>query len=180
MKKMNIALLFFALLWGLSAKAQQQTQLFRFVHLSQSSNLKMALMHKLSSHEVELKELQSEEFSETTGYLQACIIKRIGTEKGRVLIASAKAPEYFLQYDASSNSLKFLKIAPGADLEPYTWELILNKESDTKYVALQSAVGSRLAVKVLPSNELELSSRAVDTALDQRFSFQLEKMSNVF
>ncbi|CAM1372619.1 exported hypothetical protein [Tenacibaculum litopenaei] len=181
MKK--ILCLFAVALLGLSVQLQAQntTELFRFVYQPTSDGPKKALVHNSTDHTAVFENLQSEQFSKQAGYLQAFILKKLENQDGKVLIASAKAPEYFLKFNSSTNTVQFAKINAGENLTPFTWEIILNSETDVNLIALQTVAKNRFAVK-MENNAPKVANRITPggAKVDQNFSFRLERVTNVF
>ncbi|WP_435263660.1 hypothetical protein [Tenacibaculum sp. nBUS_03] len=159
----------------------QDSKVFRFVYENSPATSKMVLYHNTNTNAAELKIKSSQDFTNTKGYLDAFILHKVANQKGRVLIASAKAPEFFLKVNSNTNEVTMNKITEGANVNSFTWEVILNKETDTNIVALQTILKNRFALKK-DNQRLIIADRKKQggTDEDQSFSFRLEQIVNVF
>ncbi len=134
--------------------SQDQSKLYRFRMINQDNGVFYTFFHNLDTNEAEVRAIGNEDYTaENGGYLESFIIKPMG-DFGKVMIASAKAPEFFLkrrsnayngEITSSDNPIKkieFAKLEKGDDIDLYTWNIkitTLNRIHNTYFVRIQSS-----------------------------------------
>ncbi|CAA0216624.1 exported hypothetical protein [Tenacibaculum maritimum] len=150
-------------------------KIFRFLTPGKETK---ALFHNTATNAVELRKVLAFE-NQGEAYLQSFILKGVEGEKGKVLIASVKSPEYFLKIDGSSNTVAFAKITT-KDVTEFTWEIVVNSNKDAALIAIQTTAKNRYAIQKKEDGVMIANNVADNGELDQSFSFRLATITNVF
>ncbi len=198
MKNIYLKIVLVFLMFG-KIYSQGDTQLFRFRTGSTENNIFYTFYHNLDTNEAEIRPVLNEDFKiENGGYLEALIIKPT-EDVGKVLIASAKAPNFFLkrksnEYDGSDltvrsgddiRRIEFGEIEEGTDLSLYTWHIELasvRKVYHANFVRIKSSEKEvTLTLDRRVSNKVILTPvRRVRFLRGREQGFFKETLKNVF
>ncbi|WP_459210546.1 hypothetical protein [Aquimarina rhabdastrellae] len=182
------------------AQENNETYLYRFVCQDQSDGNTYVLHHNLETNAAELTPISSEELNSTDGFLQSFILQPIEGRTGIVLIASAKAPNYFLKRAGNptfapanvNEPVTFEKLTSEDDIRLYCWELVMQDEEDTEIISievgnfrqfgLQTPIDGRTpTVTFFRNTSGERLTRVIDNeTVAGRFKYRLQKIKNVF
>ncbi|WP_459211880.1 hypothetical protein [Aquimarina rhabdastrellae] len=181
----------FLFLMGIGSIHAQDTQLFRFVSQATQNSTRLVLHHNLNDNSVEAIPLKNQVFNSKDGYLQAFILQPVPNQKGEVLIASAKAPEYFLKRNGSN--VIFEKIN-NQSLDTFRWSISFhskenfNGESlDNINIVTPQTVNNSAVLIASDNDNVFINSvlPSVNTTggiieIIDPFVFTMQKITNVF
>lgn len=139
---MNKILYIIALMLFSSFSIQaQNTKLFRFITKNEINGVKHVLFHNLRTNALETKQISSEEYNKSYGYLESFILQPVGNN-GEVYIISAKSPEYFLKAGTGDfTPVSFSKRTDGDNDNDYKWTVIVGS-NDGETIAFKSSNGT--------------------------------------
>ncbi len=176
-------------LMGIGSIQAQDTRLFRFISQTDDDQ-RLVLHHNLTDNSVEIKPISSITLNRTDGYLQSFILQPVEGRKGVVLIASAKAPDYFLKRNGTN--VAFEKIE-AQSLEVFSWSISFNGKVvfdgkvENEVAIVSPEVRGNSAIGVLFSNN-SIINRGPDInirsngrlRIDDDFVFIMQQVTNVF
>ncbi len=185
------------------AQENNETYLYRFVCQDQSDGTTYVLHHNLETNAAELTPISSEELNHTDGFLQSFILQPIEGRRGAVLIASAKAPNYFLKRAGvpfaaprtGGEPVMFETLTQEDDVRLYSWEIVLQDEEDPEIISIEVGGlrqfrqfglhtpidGTVPEVTFFRNTSGQRLTRVIDDeTVAGRFKYRLQKIKNVF
>ncbi|MDY8135754.1 hypothetical protein [Aquimarina sp. 2201CG5-10] len=160
----------------------QDSELFRFVNVAETSGTNKVLHHNLQDNSVNVIPISNTVFNARDGYLQAFILKRLSP--GKVLIASAKKNNHFLHYDDSTSQISFIPITDENALDAYTWQInyarlaavITPLNDPNKGLTIDS--NNSISIQNLQNNSRGLITE--NNVVGDQHRFTIQRVTNVF